>query len=194
MKRFLSLDIETTGLDERDCQILEFGAVVGDFSDTPILELPSFQMRFKWPKLMGDPYALQLNHELIRDMAFNKGEWHLLEELAGKFRSWLLSQGYLLWANGKKITVTGKNIGSFDRRFLNLVPDWDWNFYSHRYLDPGSLWFNPARDDELPNTQECAKRAGIVVGKLHDAVEDSRLVVAMLRSYYRGNHNVLPRS
>jgi oligoribonuclease (3'-5' exoribonuclease) len=185
MRRFVSMDIEATGLDDEKCQILEFGAVMGDFSDTPVDKLPSFVMRFKYDIVVGEPMGLAMNADLIRDMANNVGSWFKISDLAGAFDYWLLSQGINL-ATIPRLTVTGKNIGSYDRRFLARVPGWDWSAYSHKFLDPGSLFFRPTEDEELPSTVLCASRAGVVMGKRHSALEDARYVVEMIRAYYRG--------
>ena len=156
-----------------------------------MFQLPSFKRRFKYQTLQGDPYALALNHKLI---AAGVGEWVPVDDgvWIEDFYKWLRSFGWtLMWAHKpplSKITVTGKNIGSFDRRFLAQVPGWKWEDYSHRYLDVGSLYFRPDEDDVLPDLKKCASRAAINVldYNLHDAVDDARLVVEIIRRYYRG--------
>lgn len=187
MKTFISLDIETTGLDEHKCQILEFGAVIGDFGTEEVFGLPFFKRRFKYDEIHGEPYAIALNAGLIKDMAGNVGPWSGIQCLWNDFMSFCKECGFEFGSRIKP-TVTGKNIGSFDRRFLALAPLWQWEQFSHRYLDVGSLYFDPITDLELPNTLLCASRAGVDVSrfKLHEAVDDARLVVEIIRSYYKG--------
>lgn len=179
MKEFLSIDLETTGLDEEYCQILEFGAVLGDFSDTPVDSLPSLNLRFRYEQVRGEPYALMMNAGLIRDMALGIGKWVAITELVCQFEAWLKP--------ARSLTITGKNFGSFDRRFLAKVRGFNLNRFSHRILDVGSLYFNPAADQSLPNLATCAVRAGIDTGRfdLHTAVGDARLVVEIVRRFYR---------
>jgi DNA polymerase III epsilon subunit-like protein len=83
-----------------------------------------------------------------------------------------------------KITVTGKNVGSFDSRFLERLKGWNSGLFHHRILDPGSLYFQPLVDDALPSLDECAKRAGLGKPVTHNALEDAQLVVEIVRSYY----------
>ncbi len=185
METILSLDIETTGLNEHQHQILEFGAVIGDFfGPTPVKELPAFRRRIIWSTVTGDPYALAMNADKIKDLASwtkRPAEYIKLGGLWKQFSDWLnvnLPAGV--------ITITGKNFGSFDRRFLAQLHEWDWSRFSHRFLDPGSLYFNPRKDAKLPDLLTCATRAGVDFSEynLHDAVDDARLVVAILRAYY----------
>jgi DNA polymerase III epsilon subunit-like protein len=184
VEKILSIDIETTGLDDERHQILEFGAVIGDFyGTTPVRELPCFKRRILWKEVHGDPYALVMNVDLLKDMTKRPvgDNYILLGHLWKQFSDWLNSL-----MKPVDITITGKNFGSFDRRFLNRVLGWNWDAFSHRFLDPGSLCFEPRKDRKLPDLLTCATRVGVdwSVYKLHEAVEDARLVVAILRAYY----------
>lgn len=137
---------------------------------------------FDTPNCGGEPYALALNAPLIKEMALGGPGWMSINLLWEDFNSWLspLKVG--------KPTVAGKNVASFDRRFLALAPKWDWGAFSRRFLDPGSLFLDPKQDLELPDLTTCASRAGVDIERfqLHNAVDDARLVVEIVRAYYRG--------
>lgn len=180
--KFLSIDIETTGLDESWCQILEIGAVLGDLTDTPVLDLPWFHTRLYYDKVIGQPYALHLNAEIIKDMDKRDPGWNYLhpDSVSSALCIWLEKVVPL----GTKLTVAGKNYGSFDRRFLAKIPRWPNERFHHRYLDPGNLFWMPDSDTVLPDTKECILRAGLAwdAKKLHSAVWDARLVVELVRA------------
>lgn len=186
--KFVSVDLETTGLDESYCQILEFGAVIADTTDfdTPVEDLPSLHYRFYYDRLIGDPYALHLNSKIIGDMIKRPSNYLYIniDSLWSSFASWL--DGCKFAIEGK-VTLAGKNVGSFDRRFLSKVPRWDWRRFHHRYLDPALYFFNPQTDTVLPDTKECIKRAGICWDdfSLHSALNDARLVVELLRKGFQ---------
>lgn len=110
MTRYISLDIETTGLDPHQHNILEFGAVLDDLSvQAPLDELPRFHAYVLPPSdvgYTGDPYALQMNAGILRVIA-NRGRpvYHPADatpqdalflhpgELADHFADWCRAQG-----------------------------------------------------------------------------------------------------
>lgn len=55
--RFVSIDLETTGFDEKQCQIVEVGAVIDDWL-SPLREPPEFHCYVKREIYKGQPYAL----------------------------------------------------------------------------------------------------------------------------------------
>lgn len=189
--RFLSIDIETTGLDESFCQILEIGMVLGDLTDTPVDELPFFNRRLYYDRVVGEPFALWLNYKLIGEMANRVSmpdffEYIHPDSLWSHLTLWMEAHGIY----GEKQTVAGKNFASFDRRFLVKLPRWNASAFHHRTIDPGMLFWNPSDDKVLPDTRECIRRAGLDWDPtlLHLAVEDARLVVELVRAgiRYRG--------
>ena len=80
MTQYVSIDIETTGLDPVKANIIEFGAVLDDLSvQAPMDELPSFHAYILPPGSMmhagdgkhytGDPFALQMNAGILETIA-----------------------------------------------------------------------------------------------------------------------------
>ena len=62
---YVSIDIETTGLEPATCQTLEIGAVIDDWT-RPIDELPVFRRVLAWEQVSGSPYAMALNANLLK--------------------------------------------------------------------------------------------------------------------------------
>ena len=67
--KYISIDIETTGLDRDLCQVLSIGAVIEDTNDIkPLEELPTFHAVIKRESVYGSIFALDLNRDLIQAM------------------------------------------------------------------------------------------------------------------------------
>ena len=67
--RYISIDIETTGLDPENCQILSIGAVIEDTHlPIPFEDLPKFHAVIKRENVSGSIFALNMNRDLIQAM------------------------------------------------------------------------------------------------------------------------------
>ena len=67
--KYISIDIETTGLDPDFNQILSIGAVIEDtLNPVPFEELPKFHAVIKRESVYGSIFALNLNKDLIQAM------------------------------------------------------------------------------------------------------------------------------
>jgi DNA polymerase III epsilon subunit-like protein len=67
--KYISIDIETTGLDPDFNQILSIGAVIEDtLNPLPSEELPKFHAVIKRESVYGSIFALNLNKDLIQAM------------------------------------------------------------------------------------------------------------------------------
>jgi len=65
--KFCSIDIETTGLDPENNQVLSIGAIIEDTTKKlPFEELPKFNVAVLHHQLTGHPRALTMNKDLIR--------------------------------------------------------------------------------------------------------------------------------
>lgn len=65
--KYVSIDIETTGLDPENNQVLSIGAIIEDTSKKlPFDEAPKFNVALLHHQLTGHPRALTMNRDLIR--------------------------------------------------------------------------------------------------------------------------------
>jgi DNA polymerase III epsilon subunit-like protein len=196
--KYVSIDLETTGLNHEKCSILEFAAVVDDLNvQEPIEKLPKFQVYVMQDYYTGEPYALAMHCDKLQKIT----NWRTSgidvctpETLVAKFQTFLVTFGYketlrtqsYLKDGYIKINVAGKNFANFDNRFLERLPDYNKRIkVGHRILDPVMLYFDPKKDiDHLPSMTECMERAGIGGEVPHSALEDAMLVVQLIRKKF----------
>lgn len=182
--RYVSIDIETTGLNPETDLILEFAAVIDDLANPrPYEELPNFRQVVLHQRLQGSPYALMLNTDLIREMQnclATLGEslapsveacWP--KDLGFRFTNFLLSHKYTT-----PVIAAGKNFAKFDLQFLQRLPGMP--VFHHRSLDPMMLYLS-RHDDAPPSMDECKKRAGLISNVKHQALADALDVVQLIR-------------
>ena len=68
--KYVSIDIETTGLDPDGCQILSIGAVIEDTNNIlPIEECPTFHVAIKRHNISGNLFAINMNKELLENIS-----------------------------------------------------------------------------------------------------------------------------
>lgn len=176
--RFVSIDIETLGLDPATCDVIEFGAVVGDV-DTPLNKLSRFHCYLTKAVYRGQPYAMAMHAKILKRVADREpGYDYVPSDCLGEcFADWLEAEGM-----DEKIVVAGKNFQGFDLKFLELLPDFTSNVkFHHRQIDPATLYFDPFTMDVPPSLGECLELAGINTEVQHTAIEDALDVIRCLR-------------
>lgn len=202
--KYISIDIETTGLNPEKCQILSIGAVIEDtLNILPFEEIPKFHAIIPHYQIIGEPFALNMNKGIIEnigkyhnmpleekirfEVAINT-EFHEEDKIAYALASFLIKNGYSGgFTLGTPITlqVAGKNFATFDKLFLEKLPKWKQYFkIKQRILDPGILFVDWLKDDGLPNLDACKKRANLEGIVSHDALNDAMDVVEVLRTKY----------
>ena len=198
--RYVSIDIETTGLDIDSCDLLEFGAVIDNLADQkPVNELPFFHCYFMPPNgqtFQGQPYALSMHQTIFRRIAERTPPYTYVSpsRFGNLFKRFLVDNGHSLEHDRCVISVAGKNFGACDLQFLNKKTDLAKHVeIRHRIIDPAILLLDP-RDESLPGTDICKARmkaAGIATpeGIAHTAIEDALDVIRMTRY---GLRNVFP--
>lgn len=177
--KYLSIDLETTGLDESYCQIIEIGAVIDNTTDNiPLEELSTFHCYVTHDIYQGEPYALFLNSDILKKLHDRPTtcRFEPVECVARIFQSWI-NQHFLK----DRVTVAGKNFMSFDMQFLKKLPNFKQIQFHHRCIDPALMFWNPKKDKVLPNLQECMNRAGIKDEVSHTALEDAFSVIKLIR-------------
>ena len=120
------------------------------------------------------------------------------EELGYEFAMWLLENGFgdevdlhplysgrdavKRHVSKKTFTAAGKNVASFDIPHVRELPNFsDYIQFHHRVLDPGPMYFDPEKDDVVPDLSTCLERAGVDDEVAHTAVEDSLDVCKLVR-------------
>ena len=186
---YFSIDLETTGLDPINDQILEFGCVMEDTNNIkPLNDLKSFRMFIDNGRITGGAFALQMNHEILRKIATKEKGYNYCspDELGRKFFDWLKE----VYPEGIKdgrysINVAGKNFGTFDNNFLNNNENFGkYVRIRQRIIDPGILYTKWHEDETLPNLDTCLERCNIDSTVSHNAVEDALDVISVLRPSY----------
>jgi oligoribonuclease len=196
--KYVSIDIETTGLDPETCQVLQVGAVIEDTNNIVDLDkLPRFNCIVEYPSYTGSPYALWLNSNLLKklgDMESLKKDDRLDHRkahnilpagtVAASFNMWLIANGFPQSETGAvTINVAGKNFASFDRNFLVKLPAWTSKIQMRqRIMDPAILFMEWITDESLPNLNTCLNRANLSGEVTHDAVDDAVDVVRVIRA------------
>lgn len=67
--KYISIDIETTGLDPENNQILSVGAIIEDTNNPrPFEEIPKFHVAIKHEQITGSPFAINMNKGLIESI------------------------------------------------------------------------------------------------------------------------------
>jgi oligoribonuclease len=197
--KFLSIDIETTGLNPLQHSMTEFAAVFTDLRSETISK--AFYRHINPENFVWSQYCLGLHGQWLSSMleARKQNKWEVngvgivrdTAELINEFCQWLWTEcNWPVPVNGKwkSIVPAGKNFNSFDRRFLEAA-----NFppmFKHRALDPAML-YTFVQDEEPPSLELCKKRAmdrGCVFknpGVAHNALEDADDVALLLQHGFR---------
>lgn len=181
--RYVSIDIETLGLDF-STSIIEFGAVVDDLKNPlPLEKLPKFHTYFIQNSYVGEPYAMAMHSEILKRISKKEENYRYIypSKLGLNFKKFLIENFFEEKNNKVTINIAGKNFMSFDNRFLENQTD----IHKHvnfrgRILDPAILFYEKD-DDYLPSLQQCLDRANIKTEVKHTAVEDCLDVVKLIR-------------
>lgn len=182
--KYVSIDIETLGLQPGKCDIIEFGAVIDDL-ETPVEDLPQFHCYLTKPGNIykGEIYAMYMHSKtgIFERIAERVGGFSYIPDdlLDEVFCEWLLEKGY---KEGEKIVCAGKNFSAFDLPFLKTIGFGTKTRLHHRTLDPGSMWVDMLKDEIPPGLEECLKRAGVEKTVDHTAVEDAIDVIQCIRA------------
>jgi DNA polymerase III epsilon subunit-like protein len=193
--KYISIDIETTGLNPKEDQVIEFAAVLEDTlrPDVPVEDLPTFHRLVRHDRLSGTPRVLTMHADLIRELADPAREDDVCRhfQLAYQFHHWChdVMEGVALNDHGAiAITVAGKNFAAFDQRFLERLPGWEARIeIRRRQIDPAVLYLDPLQDEALPDTATCLRRAELDPTTSHRAVDDARNVIRLIRHYFKNN-------
>ncbi len=192
--RYLSFDLEATGLGEKDL-IIEFAMVPFDSAnDTiPLTMAKHFYVKcpsFESIKHKLDPWVIEHNRTLI-EKAHSDGI--TLEEFKAEIRNYTrlpeVSEYFKDSPKGK-IVLFGKSMNAIDLPFMNRDLGWDFmrEHFHHQVLDLSSVAFALIDLGILP--RECATGSGMMkylgMGDvahtaLEDAVNTARMYLEILK-------------
>lgn len=188
--RYVSIDLETTGLDPEINQVIEFGAVIEDtlHMEIPVEELPTFHTFIVHKVYHCNPYAAAINQRVFQAIADKHPDCITERQLEGGFRAFLRKNGFEPAPSTQKfiIIAAGKNFRSFDYPFLTKIYGFKPNMrplfvqFHRRTIDPMMYFLRP-NDDMPPSTDMCLDRAGYPSDLNHDAVEDAQNVIRLVR-------------
>lgn len=195
---YLSLDLETTGLDADSCQILSLGAVIEDTSKKlSFKDIPKFHVILTHEFITGEPFALNMNRDIITGINsyLNTKNNEQREDLEYKYNAKFLHPRTIinellkfLDENGidgrNKITVAGKNFAAFDKKFLEKLTYFNTLPFGRRYIDPAMSFIDWEKDEVPPSLDECKIRAGVSGAVSHNALLDAWDVIQVLRTKY----------
>lgn len=180
--KYLSFDLEATGLAEKDL-IIEFAMIPfnsdnqtfnKDLAMHTFVKCPSF-LELK-PNL--DPWVIEHNENLITK-AHNDGIE--ISKLKMNLESWLTSEDvikYFELKDGNKITLFGKSLNAIDLPFLNRDLGYDFmrEYFNHQTLDLSSIVMGLIDMNKIPVT--CLSGSELMkhfnMGEVaHTALEDA---------------------
>lgn len=170
--KYISFDLETTGLDPRHSQVLQAAMVLEDTEQrVAITELPSINIFFRNKFLQGEHYAMNMNRQLI-DRCEKEGTNP--DDAWFRIGRWLNHQRVYPHS---KVVLAGKNVGAFD---LQFCPGILRAYFHHRIIDVGSVFIDWGRS--VPPSLGDLSETKVT----HDALADAQQVIEVLRGAYHG--------
>lgn len=191
LMKYVSIDIETTGVDPVENDIIEFAAVIDDISNKKsISDLPRFHRYIKKDGYYAcDAQAAAMHKEIFKKLSQDSDDCIYINDLMYAFGNFLQDNDITPNKYGKIIlNVAGKNFGSFDYQFLkNKISKEHWNniCFRKRFIDPAILYYEKG-DFALPDLQTCIERyqketQHIYTWNSHNALDDALEVVKLIR-------------
>ena len=104
--------------------------------------------------------------------------------VAQSFNMWLVANGFSATDTGAVvINAAGKNFATFDKLFLQKLPNWSAKIQiRQRVIDPAIMFVDWLQDGSLPNLQTCIQRASLEGEVTHDALQDAFDVIRVIRA------------
>ncbi len=188
--KYLSIDIEATGLDQ-DCLIIEYAMVPFDTVSGVIEDKLALGFYVKCPSFEElepslNPWVKEHNKVLI-EKAHQSGK--TLEEFKQTLIDYLNKPEVKNYFGPDKIVLFGKSMSAIDLPFLNRDLGWDFmgSHFSHRTLDLSCLVYGLIDMGKLP--AECVggsylmKHLGfgeVMHTALEDAVNTAKMYLKIL--------------
>lgn len=177
--RYLSIDLEATGLDQH-CLIIEFAAVPFDTEGEIIFENEKFHVYVRCPSFEElspqlDPWVREHNERLIKKA---HADGVALEQFKRQFISYLESPAIQSFFKNQKIILFGKSMNAIDLPFLHrdLGESFMRRFFNHRTLDLSSVVYHMINLKIIPEECESGSKLMTFLGMgdvCHTAYEDA---------------------
>lgn len=197
--KYISVDIETTGLDFDNHQIIEFAAIFEDpHRFLNFKEIPKFKRIIRHDIYKGSAFAINMNARIFKILAEYESkrgpEKEVFAAANGIIEPYELMPQFSLFVEdcykhydlkvpARGINVVGKNFAGFDGRFIEKLNPGLIKI-NHVVGDPATLYTDFYKDDSFAGLQTCKDVAGISGIVSHDALEDAWDVVRVLRKKY----------
>ena len=195
--KYVSIDIETTGLDYERCQVLAIGAITEDtLNPQPFHQLRKFRWLIRHEELHWEPVARDMNEKLMQEFEnpiLGRTFIERPEAVVQMLQMYLQATGFAPEKDKVRVLAAGKNFSGFDRLFLERLPRFtELIRLKRRTLDPAMLYTDLLHDEEPPSLEECKRRAGIEDTTVsHDPLLDAWDIIQVLRPKY-GHYNLNP--
>lgn len=195
LKPYISIDLETTGLDRNRSEILEIGAVFED-GVSPLSELKTFHFLIKKPHYnYVEPYAAQMNQAIFVELGKSGVEpsfalYRLVsffkEALVG-VQSWHMKNNVKVSSRGPRVTIGGKNPAGFDIPILRnemdrcnheLLRSFD-ELIDYQVIDPGPMYLKDF--GRIAHLYEIKKHIGLGDNVSHRGKDDAFDVIKVIR-------------
>lgn len=183
--RYLSIDIEATGLAE-NCLMIEFAMVPFDTKTLQLEESLQYSTYIQCPSFEDlrpnlDTWVVQHNEGLIRKAHQEGLPLALFRE---EMRSYLESAPVRKYFHNQKIILFGKSMSAIDLPFLNRDLGWDFmrQYFNHRQLDLSGIAYALMDLGLLPAGMESGSALMSYLGLgsvAHTALEDARNTALM---------------
>lgn len=196
IRPYISLDLETTGAQDKErVEILELG-YVRENGTSPIAELEQEQYLFDVSSFSyAEPFAMQMNQKILQEIADKNSTKYspavvfdklleAIERCKVEAEDW--DRAHELPVKST-ICLAGKNVATFDLPILRnyfksrVHPDKFKLFedlIQHRVIDVGSMFYEDF--GYVPNSNELVKHLGLPQVN-HRAMDDAMMVVKAVR-------------
>lgn len=180
--RYISVDLETTGLDTNKCQIVMASFVLEDTErpEVPLEELKHCTALIRHENYYWESYALNMNQWIVNHLYEKFTPFKVLtpEDWENEVLKYLFQIDY---RQERKFTLAGKNIGGFDSKFL---PKSILNRCHYRYIDVGSVCIDWSKD-KVGSLSDLKNERGLGKEVTHNAYYDALDVIKILRTTYK---------
>ncbi len=191
--RYLSIDLEATGLNQDDFMIefamapfdTEARSVEVSMSKRWIIKCP------KWDDLLPklNPWVIEHNEAMIKDAHLNGIS---LNQLKQELTYHLKSKDYQDYFGKEKIVLFGKSMNAIDLPFLNRDLGWDWmrETFCHRNLDFSGVCYAamdmkllPAGSESGSQLMKFLKMGVVAHNAMDDAINTAKMYFKVLDLY-----------